>query len=776
MAEEISKLKIGFQLDSSQVEKGLGFVLNNLNLMKKEFKANMVGVDKFNKSLDDLGKESEMLKGILNQQKIALEAIEKEYEKVAKEKGEDSKQAMNLRAKYINMTAEIKKQEMQLARVTEEMQKKQKENEEEAKALAKQNSLQGKLQSALGKTAVAFGKVNTSLNGASKKLVVIGGHLTIATTKFALLGVKAAAAGTAIAVGLGGAAVKNAAELSDSVGNLQIQLGITEEEAKKLQGVAKTLWKDGWGDLPEITNNMAIIKQQMKELSDKELADVTKATMLMNKQFGTDTNEVTRTIDTMMKNLGVSSTEATDILIAGFQGGLNSTGEWLDTMREYSPQFAEMGISGQQAFNMIKSASDAGSWSIDKIGDLIKEGHIRMQDMSDASILAYKGMGLNADEYSKRIAKGGTDGAKALQEVFVKLEGVKSETKRNEIATALFGSQYEDVRENIMWAMSDGLASTEKLGKVTQDATKIAEQSFGQKWAGSMATLKESFEPLGIVLLDLLEKHLPDIQLAIGNLATKIKEIDWQKFIDKAIEIKDTILPPLKTAFENVRNIIQNMDEKTKSNIATFGILAVILGPVIAVIGALGTIVTTAFTVFGKLWNIGKLLVTIFMKMSPLGRVLSIVFALITAGGTFLVKNWETIKKGAQELWTKLSTIFRNLKNAIVGAFSEAWTKISEFFGGIGKWFSDKWTSVITGIGTFVTDMGKAIGDVIDAITGPFEDIDLVKIGEDIINGVIEGIDNAWEWLKEKVDWVAELVPNWLKKALGIKSPLILAA
>ncbi|MBG9657096.1 phage tail tape measure protein [Cytobacillus firmus] len=818
MAEEISKLKIGFQLDSSQIEKGLGFVLSNLNLMQKEFKSTMVGVDKFNKSLDDLGKESEGLKGILQQQKYALETIQNEYDKVAKAKGEDSKEAMKLRAKYIDMTTQIKRTEQQIVRVTEAYQKKQQEQEEAIKQAEKEASLQTKLGKAFSSTTQALGKMNTTLNGASKNLMTVGNKITGVTANLITMTVKAGLAASALGVALGGAALKQSIDMANSVSDLQIQLGITHEQAERLQGVAKGMWKQGWGELPDITKNIAIIKQQIRELSDKELTNVTKATMLMNKQFGTDTTEVTRTIDTMMKNLGVSSTEATDILIAGFQNGLNSTGEWLDTMREYSPQFAEMGITGQQAFNIMKEAMDSGAWSLDKVADLLKEGHIRMQDMSKGSVAAYEAMGLNAEKYSNRIAKGGTDGAKALQEVMGKLEGVKSATERDALAVALFGTQYEDLREDIMWAMADGMKSTEKLGNVTKNATDVAEKSFGQRMTAAINNFKDAFTPLGEVLLELAEKHMPDIEKAIDTFAEKIKEVDWAKLIEQGKELINTVFPPLKEAFTNVVNIIKNMDDNTKSTVATIGILGVILGPVLAILGTLGTIVTTVFRAFqffggamrvavslfttigsflapvlmgalNALWvvvkvgvqligksfvGVWKLLTGTFKTIITVGRILLVVITGISAPvwiaiaaitaiiaiGVLLYKNWDTVMRWCRDLGKTIGSVFSN-----------AWKSIKDFFGGIGTWFSEKWNSVIKGISTFKTNIEKNIKEIIGKVTKPFEDIDLLEVGKDIIRGLGKGITDMGGWIKEKIESIGEKLPKWLMKLLGIHSP-----
>ncbi|MGD6992174.1 phage tail tape measure protein [Sutcliffiella horikoshii] len=769
MAEEIAKLKIGFSLDSSQLEKGMGHVLSNLNLMQKEFKSSMVGVDKYNKSLDDLGKEAKGLKGILDQQKIALASIQNQYDKTNESLEKNEKQVNDLRKAYEDAKKSKSMDEEALKKLENEYQNAVKMKQKDEKAL---KSLHGKyidMTTQVKKTELAledvnkkikdkqfsFKKLNDGIGKASKSMRDIGGTMTTYTKNVVGATLKTAAFATAIAGAFAVSTVKKAAQVSDSIGDLQIQLGVTEKEAKNLQGIAKNLWLDGWDELPNLTNNIAIIRQQMKELSDKEIEGVTKAITLMNDKFGTDTNEVTRTIDTMMKNLGVSSEEATDILIAGFQNGLDSTGEWLDVMREYSPHFKEMGIDGQKAFHILKKSMDAGAWSLDKVADLLKEGHIRMQDMSEATSDAYEEMGLSSDKYAKRIAKGGEDGAKALQEVFRKLQGVKDETKRNELAVALFGTQYEDLREDIMWAMLDGMESTEKLGKVTQDATKIAEESFGQKWAGAMAKLSDAFTPLGIILLDLIEKHMPDIQKAIEKFSDVVKNIDWQKFIDGAKEIYNTIMPPLKKAFENIWNIIKDLDSDTFEMIATVAGISLIAGPVISAIGLIGgAFVLLTGKVGLLLLGIGSLIAGFMWIKENVDEIVAAMKYTDDVAMEILKGAFGKRKELTQEEYDEL------LKQHKKG--NENINKAQQ------KGSGDILSSLEIGNDKLVTEMQQTAKLMTNAVN---DGVNGKSIGGNLVDGIALGIEGKKSYLRTIVEGLGKSVDTWIKSYFKIKSP-----
>ena len=57
----------------------------------------------------------------------------------------------------------------------------------------------------------------------------------------------------------------------------------------------------------------------------------------------------------------------------GAQNGLNKNDDLLDTINEYSVQFAKAGISAEEMFNMLQNGAEAGTWSVDKLGDAFKE-------------------------------------------------------------------------------------------------------------------------------------------------------------------------------------------------------------------------------------------------------------------------------------------------------------------------------------------------------------------------------------------------------------------
>lgn len=76
-----------------------------------------------------------------------------------------------------------------------------------------------------------------------------------------------------------------------------------------------------------------------------------------------------------------------------------------------------MGMGFESMISVLQAGSDAGAWNLDKVGDAIKESHLRMGALDKATVDAYESMGFNAEEYVGKISKGGETGNKAFQEI-----------------------------------------------------------------------------------------------------------------------------------------------------------------------------------------------------------------------------------------------------------------------------------------------------------------------------------------------------------------------
>ena len=108
-----------------------------------------------------------------------------------------------------------------------------------------------------------------------------------------------------------------------------------------------------------------------------------------------------------MKNFGLSAEEAYNIIAVGAQNGADQNGDLLDTLNEYSAQYAALGLSADEFVSGLISGSEAGVFSIDKVGDAVKEFNLRVIDGSNTTTEAFQALGMDADAMAARFAAGG---------------------------------------------------------------------------------------------------------------------------------------------------------------------------------------------------------------------------------------------------------------------------------------------------------------------------------------------------------------------------------
>lgn len=453
----------------------------------------------------------------------------------------------------------------------------------------------------------------------------LGEKLSSVGEKMKGTGEKMSVAITAPIIAAGGLMVKGAAEAETAQGKLQASLGLTAEEAKKLGEIAREVWKDGFGEnIDEANQALIAVRQNMAGLAEEELARVTEGAMTIAQVFDQDVKEVTAAAGVMMKNFGISGQEALDIITVGFQKGGDFSGELLDTLREYAPQFKSLGLSADQAMAMLISGAQAGAWNLDKVGDAMKEFNIRAQDGSKTTAEGFAIIGLNAEEMAASIAAGGEEAEKAFLATVTALANMEDPLKQNLAGVALFGTQWEDVRANVITALEDGKNGLINFKGATEEAIRA---------------LQENDPGLAI------RQAMRELQDAIGPALLSIADI-----------IKNTVVPAVKSLAEWFSELSPTGQ---KVFLVIAGIAAVI-GPLLVVIGA----ITSALPILGAAFT---------ALTGPVGLVVAAVAGLVTAG-VVLYKNWDDIKKKLADIWKAISDIA-----------SKVWDGLKNFFDQWGK-------------------------------------------------------------------------------------------
>jgi phage-related minor tail protein len=113
--------------------------------------------------------------------------------------------------------------------------------------------------------------------------------------------------------------------------------------------------------------------------------------------YDKDFKEVLQGANAVAKQFGISQQEALGYVRDGFLAGADANGEYLEGIKEYSAYFKEAGLSASEFIAISTQANKSGIYS-DKAVDTIKEGNLRIREMTKATADALTGIGLNYKE------------------------------------------------------------------------------------------------------------------------------------------------------------------------------------------------------------------------------------------------------------------------------------------------------------------------------------------------------------------------------------------
>lgn len=498
--------------------------------------------------------------------------------------------------------------------------------------------------------------------------------------------------------GLGFAAMNTASDLQSSTGKMQAALGLTATEADNLKDVAQSLWTDAFGEsIEDVSNSLITVKQNMQGLDDGSLQSVAEDAFVLRDTFGAEINESTRTASVMMKNFGIESSKAMDLMTVGFQKGGNFSDELLDTMREYSPQFAAMGMSAEDMLGILIKGAEAGAWNLDKVGDAIKEFTIRSKDGSDTTAEALKALGFNAEEMSAKFAAGGAEASSAFQAVTATLAGMDDPLQRNQIGVALFGTQWEDLEANVVGAMATGIGSLNEIDGATKKAGEALRDNIGVRATEIWREFQASLVPVGEILIGLAEDILPRLGAGIELVS------GW---------------------FSGLSPVIQQVVVVIGIIAAAIGPLLIILGQIVSAVSALIPVFTTLAGVFTGIVSVGILPI-----IAAIGALIAI--------GVLLYQNWEQVSAFAQQAWDAIVAFITPAVEAVTAFIMEKFEEVRAWWNEIWPTLQQAFENIWNGIVAFITPIIEGIVSVFEWAWPYIQKV--IEIVWGVIKGVIDG-------------------------------------
>lgn len=167
-------------------------------------------------------------------------------------------------------------------------------------------------------------------------------------------------------------------EIDNALASIQGRTGQMIPDAENL---ITDLYTNGWGESRAAIADTIVEATNLK-IANEDLGEATLAAFQVQAVTGGETNEILRSMDTLVKNnLVPNYTAAADLITVGFQNGNDRGQDLLDTFNEYGSTFKQVGISGEGALGLINSGLNAGVDNSDRIADAIRETGIRLGEI-----------------------------------------------------------------------------------------------------------------------------------------------------------------------------------------------------------------------------------------------------------------------------------------------------------------------------------------------------------------------------------------------------------
>lgn len=575
-----------------------------------------------------------------------------------------------------------------------------------------------------------------------------------------------AAAGAAV----GGVSLASAINIDEENRKLQAQLGKTTEEMEGIKAASADVFKTGMvEDISEANRMMLELNRTMGDLSQQELGDLGVRQAVLNMTYDMDTAEATRATDTMTKNFGVSASEAMDYIGWGMQNNLDFSGEFLDTLNEYGPQFRDAGFSAQEMFAILKAGADGGAWNLDKVGDAAKEFGLRIKDGSTTTADAMAELSAGTQSVFRDMLSGSASTIDVMNSVIAELSQMDDQVQAFQIAQGLFGTMSEDLTMDVLYNLqSIGVEAIDVTGTIDQMANTL-QGAVAIKLKSALNTGKLAVADFG---QEILSMAMPAIDVFVGGVA---KVSDW--FV--------------------------NLDDGTKRIIATFGIAAVAAVPVVGIIGKIGGAFTTmargaaaagrTFSFLTTLSVRGRAAATALkvlsmglgaIKIAVMANPLGILAAGITAaavGFTIAYQKSEVFREKVNDLWGKTQEFGQGLKAQtmpILQNFSDFFqSDVMPVVKNFGELLGIVWNDLLKPFSifigqTFIGAFKTAFPTIKTIVSGTFGIVcSMVKNGIGVLKGLTDfllGIFTGdWEKAGEGIQNAAQFMGEGIKGLVG---------
>lgn len=384
-------------------------------------------------------------------------------------------------------------------------------------------------------------------------------------------------------------AIDFAEQSNSAMDRFRRQTGLSQESVDAFGKSAQNIFAQNWGDdIGDIADSMALVSNVMQS-GAKETEVLTTKALAMRDAFDKDVGESIDTVKVLMDEMGLSADQSFDFMAEGIQRGLDRSGDFLDTIREYGNLFSSAGFSANEMFSIIESGAAGGVLGTDKVADAVKEFQVRAVDADKDLKQGFLQLGFDWEKVVEQVRSGNETWSDFFVKAIAGITQLEDPLEKAQVQTKIFGTMAEDLGATFADDVANGF-------RLFEDGSGRAVTNMDDM-AGSMdnvletnLNIGESMEALKRQLVVALEPAAQTLLPMFAQGVTKVGEfltLARPIFTGFAGDLSNTLGPAMAVIGDSLTRIAKALGIVTEESSGTDTALVVLKGTLDLIVSSL---------------------------------------------------------------------------------------------------------------------------------------------------------------------------------------------
>ena len=515
-------------------------------------------------------------------------------------------------------------------------------------------------------------------------------------------------------IGIDAAATSTAMSLETATNRFITATGASVSETERFETILKNIHDNNYGsDYADIADKMALVKQQLGDINDADLQNITEKAYFLEDAFGMDFNETIRGVTGLINNMGLTADEAFNYIVVGAQNGLNKSAELTDNIAEYSQLWGQAGFSAKEMFTILQNGLDSGAYNLDKVNDFVKEFTISLSDGRIEENLSSFSSGTR--NLFNEFKNGNATAKDVFYSVISDLEQMENKQEALTLASNVWSALGEDNAMAIITSLNDVSSTYDDVANKANSAQDTMYSGTEAKIQTMKNRLQTSFSSIGETMLANILPVLDSMADGLDNLINWFDSLDTgTKNVIITIGLLVAAIGPLLIVFGTLASSVSKIINLFTNENVALALNAVRKGAVTVATNAMkvAQVGLNAVLAIGKTAISGVSTALSFLAANPIVLVIAAITALV-ALFIYLWNTNENFKNAVISGWNFILGVFTSVDEFLTGIFQTDWTNSFGIVGNVVNAF-------IVNISNFYNSIKQILQGIIDFVTGVF--------------------------------------------------------